>query len=107
VGDMVYIKLQPFRHTAFGLHQNLKLTIKYYEPFMVMEKIKPAVYKIQLPASTNIHPLFHVSQLKQHLGPKVVPQTNLPPGTSEGYFKTEPTTVLETRALPRNDDIIT
>jgi hypothetical protein len=97
VGDMVYIKLQPFRHTAFGLHQNLKLTIKYYEPFMVMEKIKPAVYKIQLPASTSFY----------HLGPKAVPQTNLPPVTSEGYFKTEPTTVLETRALPRNDDIIT
>jgi hypothetical protein len=27
-GDMVYLKLQPFMHHAFGLHQNLKLTKK-------------------------------------------------------------------------------
>jgi hypothetical protein len=29
---MVYLKLQPFRHTAFGMHKNLKLTTKYYAP---------------------------------------------------------------------------
>jgi hypothetical protein len=32
-GDMVYLKLQPFRHHAFGLHQSLKLTTKFYDPF--------------------------------------------------------------------------
>jgi hypothetical protein len=38
VGDMVYLKLQPFRHTSFDLYQNLKLTSKYYGPFKVLEK---------------------------------------------------------------------
>jgi hypothetical protein len=32
-GDMIYLKLQPFRHHAFGLHQSLKLTTKFYGPF--------------------------------------------------------------------------
>jgi hypothetical protein len=40
---MVYLKFQPFRHNAFGLHQNLKLTTKYYVPFKILEKIGTAV----------------------------------------------------------------
>jgi hypothetical protein len=42
-GDMVYLKFQPFRHNAFGLYQNLKLTTKYYGPFKILEKIGTAV----------------------------------------------------------------
>jgi hypothetical protein len=107
VGNMVYVKLQPFRHHAFGIHQSLKLTTKFYGPFKVTEKIGVASYRLQLAESAEIHPIFHVSQLKQHLGPKVVPQANLPLVTSEGYIKTEQFTVLETRALSRRDEIVT
>jgi hypothetical protein len=57
--------------------------------------------------TANIHPVFHVSQLKKHLSAKAVPQGNLPLVTDEGYTKTEPAQVLDTRALPRNDDILT
>jgi hypothetical protein len=32
VGDMVYVKLQPFRQSAFGIHQTLKLSTKLYAP---------------------------------------------------------------------------
>jgi hypothetical protein len=39
VGDMVYLKMQPFRHNAFKHHQKLKLTTKYYGPFRVLQKI--------------------------------------------------------------------
>jgi hypothetical protein len=39
VGDMVYLKLQPIRHTAFGLHQNLKLSSKFRGPFRILAKI--------------------------------------------------------------------
>jgi hypothetical protein len=45
--------------------------------------------------------------LKKHLSAKAVPQGNLPLVTDEGYTKTEPAQVLDTRALPRNDDIVT
>jgi hypothetical protein len=39
IGDMVYLKLPPFRHNAFGLHQNLKLTTMFYGPFRILDKI--------------------------------------------------------------------
>jgi hypothetical protein len=104
---MVYLKLQPFRFNAFGLHQNFKLTTKYYGPFKIHQRIGVADHKLQLPESADIHPVFYVSQLKLHLGPKAVPQTNLPLVTPDLYLNIEPKTVLDTRALPRNDDIIT
>jgi hypothetical protein len=61
VGDMVYLKLQPFRFHAFGVHANFKLVTKYYGPFKILEKIGPATYRLQLPATADIHPVSHIS----------------------------------------------
>jgi hypothetical protein len=104
---MVFLKLQPFRHNAFGIHQNLKLTTRYYGSFKILEKIGPFAYKLQLPPIADIQPIFHVSQLKQHIGPKAIPEHNLPLVTPEGYIKTAPVAMLDTRALPRGDEIVT
>jgi hypothetical protein len=66
-----------------------------------------------LPTNYNCHPqltytqIFHLSQLKKHLRPKEVHEQNLPLVTPDGYIKVEPVSVLDTRALPQNDDIIT
>jgi hypothetical protein len=51
--------------------------------------------------------VFYVSQLKKHIGPKAVPQSNLPLVTPDGYIKIENVSVLDTRALPWHDDVVT
>jgi transposase InsO family protein len=107
LGDMVYLKMQPYRRAAFGLRQSIKLTSKYYGPFRVLEKIGSLSYKILLPEGVKIHPVFHVSQLKKHLGKNAVPQQGIPLVTPDGKIKTEPTKVLETRSLPRNGVLVT
>jgi hypothetical protein len=107
VGDMVYLRLQPLGTNAFGIHHSMKLATRFYGPFKILERIGQVTYKLQLPVSANIHPVFHVSQLKKHLGAKVVPRSNLPLVTKEGYLKTESVEVLDTRALSRNDNIVT
>lgn len=78
VGELVYLKMQPYRHNSLGLHSSLKLHSKYYGPFRVLERIGSVAYKLLSPASSQIHPVFHVSQLKKHIGPKVVPEPGLP-----------------------------
>ncbi|GJN06633.1 hypothetical protein PR202_ga24384 [Eleusine coracana subsp. coracana] len=85
----------------------MKLTTKFYGHFKILQKIGNAAYKLQLPDSANIHLVFHVSQLKKHVGNQAVPQTNLPLVTSEGYIKAEAISVLETRALPRGHVLVT
>lgn len=50
VGDMVYIKLQPYRHTSLSIHRKLKLHSKYYGPFKELEKIGRVAYKVSSPS---------------------------------------------------------
>lgn len=78
VGDMVYLKMQPYRLNAFGLRTHIKLQSKFYGPFRIIARIGQVAYKLLLPESTGIHPVFHVSQLKKHVGPKAIPCSDLP-----------------------------
>jgi hypothetical protein len=48
-GDMVYLKIQPYRHTSLSLHRSLKLHSKYYGPYRVRKKIGEASYRLLLP----------------------------------------------------------
>lgn len=51
----------------------------------------------------QIHPVFHVSQLKKHIGDKSIPDPNLPLVNADGSIKTGPEEVLEVRQVPRHN----
>ena len=101
VGDMVYLKLQPYRHTSLSLHKCLKLHSKYYGPFRVLAKVGHTSYKLLLPDGCQLHHTFHVSQLKKHLGPKAIPSPNLPLLNPDGTILIAPEAVLERKLIPR------
>jgi hypothetical protein len=55
-----------------------KLAPKYYGPYKVLQRIGSMPYKLKLPPSLRVHPVFHVSFLKKVISDKIPVQTILP-----------------------------
>jgi hypothetical protein len=101
IGGMVYLKLQPYRHTSLSIHRCLKLRSKYYGPLRVLEKIGNTSYKLLLPDRCKLHPTFHVSQLKKHMGSKAIPTPHLPQLNPDGTILIAPKAILDRKLIPR------
>jgi hypothetical protein len=72
VGDRVFIKLHPYVQSSLSPRANQNLSFKYFGPFPIIQRIGTVTYKLLLPATSSIHPVFHISQLKPAvLGTKV------------------------------------
>jgi hypothetical protein len=62
-----------------------ELSLKYYGPHKMLQKIDTMAYKLDLPASSRVvHPVFHVSCLKKVTGDMIPVQTIFPELDEEG-----------------------
>lgn len=77
-GDMVFLKLQPYIQASVAPRVNHKLLFKYYGPFQVLARVSDTSYKLLLPEGSTIHPIFHVSLLRQALADGMTTSKTLP-----------------------------
>ncbi|GMI64808.1 hypothetical protein HRI_000150100 [Hibiscus trionum] len=99
VGDWVYLKLQPYQQTSLALRRNLKLTARFYGPYRVIARIGLVAYKLFLPDSSKIHPVFHVSLLKKKIGQGTVTSLEPPEVTSDDQLKIFPARNLDKKMV--------
>jgi hypothetical protein len=105
-GDLVYLRLQPYRQESIKKNGIEKLKPRFYVPYKVLRKIGEVPYELELPQGSKIHNVFHVSCLKRALGQHVIANEELPPVDEEGHLILIPEEILEVRAKQlRNRDI--
>ncbi|XP_041001766.1 uncharacterized protein LOC121247499 [Juglans microcarpa x Juglans regia] len=74
-----------------------KLLPRFFHPFKVLHKIGQVAYKLVLPTSSQIHPIFFVSCLKKCLDQRVLPLPSLLPVDDTGAIQPKPERVTERR----------
>lgn len=78
VGDIVLVKLQPYRQSTVAKRLSSKICRRYFGPFSILGHAGPVVYTLRLPRGSKIHPTFHVSLLKAFKGDQSTPCYPLP-----------------------------
>jgi hypothetical protein len=101
VGDWVWLRLIHRPLASLDMRGRCKLGPKFYGPFQVLERIEDVAYRLQLPAGTRLHDVFHVGLLKHF---KVEPSVLLP--IKNGRACAQPETVIRARLARGRQELL-
>ncbi|GKG04592.1 ty3-gypsy retrotransposon protein, partial [Tanacetum coccineum] len=75
---------------------------RYYGPYEILERVGKVAYRLALPKTSKIHPVFHVSILKAFSGNGIEEVSGLPEELYEGHPVEQPLSVCDARTVLRN-----
>jgi hypothetical protein len=102
-GDLVFVKLRPYRQTSVVGKRIHKLSKRYYGPFKLLQAVGEVAFKLELPAASKIHPVFHVSQLKPCLDDSATP-LELPINAEDNGPVIQPLAVIDWKQGTTTED---
>ena len=92
------MRLQPYKQIPLKqLNKGNKLTPKYYSHYKVLHKIGSMAYKLEFPASSLVHLVFHVCFLNNLIGVKIPIQNIFSKIDEEGKVILELEQISKTR----------
>jgi hypothetical protein len=97
VGDLVFLRLQPYRQSSLKKSGVEKLNPRFYGPYWVICRVGEVAYELELLEGSQIHNVFHVYCLKKAMGQFINTFEELPPLDEEGRLELVPEEVLEFR----------
>ncbi|KAJ1275228.1 hypothetical protein BS78_05G120600, partial [Paspalum vaginatum] len=107
VGELVLLKMQPYTRSSLANRPYPKLAFKYYGPYKVLEQVGQVAYQLDLRSDSQIHPVFHVSQLEPYVADYTPVYSTLPTATDLDAVAAVPNTIVDRRLVKRGNSAIT
>ncbi|GJU03264.1 reverse transcriptase [Tanacetum coccineum] len=101
VGEYVYLRLHDYRQVSLAWREGQKLTKRYYGPYKIIEKIGEVAHRLQFPETARIHPVFHVSLLRDCIGDHQ-PSVEVPLWHTDHLHISTPEVVLDRKTTQMN-----
>lgn len=100
-GDLVWLKLQPYRQHSVARPLSAKLARRYYGPFEVLQRVGPVAYRLRLPEGSRIHDVFHVSLLREYVAgdEDSIPRVDLPLDFVGARPVVQPAAIVDSQVL--------
>jgi hypothetical protein len=80
-----------------------KIGYRFYGPYSVLEKVEFTAYKLDLPDSSMVHLMFHISQLKEFTPDYNPVYSKLPVQVDFSKESLQPETILERRRVKKGN----
>jgi hypothetical protein len=103
VGDSVLLRLQPYAQKSVVNRPFPKISYKFFGPYPITECIGNVAYRLELPPTSQIHNVFHISQLKEYRADYTPVFADLPKLPQLDTIDTEPETILDRRMMKKGN----
>ena len=101
IGNKILLSASYINNPVDRQRPTRKLTPRYLEPYIVTAIISPTAYKLDLPKSLRIHPVFYISLLKPYKESEKFLRATPPAPTmlSDNFEEYKVETILDKRTL--------